>query len=86
MVAKEVVVMSRTLNLRTSKTSFDFDIKFTEINTLRIAPQAKFIVWYVTEKGELIADSIAVNVQDYFINKVAYFYTFLVQLYFYIPY
>ena len=36
----------------------------------RLAPEARFVVSYVTKKGEVVADSLVLNVVDYMANKV----------------
>lgn len=36
------------------------------------APEVRIVAFYITSTGELVADSLALSVTDYFANKVSY--------------
>ena len=39
---------------------------------LQLAPTAQILVFFISSKGELIADSLKLEVDNYFANKVAF--------------
>ena len=76
-VAKGMIVLSRTITFKNMATSHTFGMLFTDSIALHISPQVRFVVSYITKKDEIIADSIALNVKDYFVNKVPAFLWFI---------
>ena len=51
-------------------TDHQFSIYVSPTFAVQLAPEAKVVVWYITENGEMIADSVSVSVRDSFANRV----------------
>ena len=44
--------------------------KVTEKLALQLAPRGQLVVFYINSLGELVADGLKLEVEDYFANKV----------------
>lgn len=72
-----------------AKTTFYKKVYISSRFVTKIAPEARFVVSYATASGELIADSMALNVVDYMINKVKdssivllrFYYNYILYIY-----
>ena len=69
-MAKGILVKSETKKLNKPSVTHSFKICITEKFLVQLAPEARFSVSIVTADGELIYDSLAINVENYFLNKV----------------
>jgi len=36
----------------------------------KLAPSARVVVWYITERGEIVSDSLDITVNGAFVNEV----------------
>ncbi|ESN94934.1 hypothetical protein HELRODRAFT_180041 [Helobdella robusta] len=70
-MAKGQLIRSETKKFKKPLNTQTFSIDITKDLAVQLAPEARFSISIVTENGELIYDSLAVNVVDYFINKVS---------------
>jgi CD109 antigen len=52
-------------------TEHSFSIWISKDLALKLAPSARFVVWFITNMGEIITDSTELNVGDYFANQVS---------------
>ena len=67
------MVYSKTFVERASKKVHHVKIDVTQDLVSKWAPEARFIVTFVTCHGELVADSLALDVIEYMNNKVIAF-------------
>ncbi|ESN94943.1 hypothetical protein HELRODRAFT_180050 [Helobdella robusta] len=70
-LAKGLILANRRIDAGLAKKEHTFSVQVTPDLAIKLAPEARFVVSYVTSTGELIADSMAVTVADYFANKVS---------------
>ena len=56
---------------RRATTDATVSIYFNRDLVIAAAPEARIVVFYITSTGELVADSLALSVTDYFANKVS---------------
>lgn len=56
-----------------------FEVENAKSTTIKIKPEVKLlskvnvVVYYITEDGEIISDSLSVNYEKDFINKVSFY-------------
>ncbi|ESO03844.1 hypothetical protein HELRODRAFT_191784 [Helobdella robusta] len=70
-LAKGLIVAGNQVKSVDSHTEHTFAVSVTAELAVKMAPEARFVVSYVTPDGELIADSLAIPVVDYFANKIS---------------
>jgi len=46
------------------------DITFDDATAQKLSPSARVVVWYMTDKNEVITDSLDFNVEGLFSNEV----------------
>ena len=61
------------MTFKSRRTLHTFGVFFTNSLVSHISPHVRFVVSYISNKKELIADIIALNVKDHFVNKVFVF-------------
>ena len=67
-------------------TDASFSIYFNRDLVIAAAPEARIVVFYITSTDELVADSLALSVTDYFANKVSSASQMQIQLTYVAPY
>lgn len=70
-MGKGAIILSETVNGSSPRTEHSFQLRFSEALTQTMMPNARIVAWTVTESGEMICDSIEVNVDASFANKVS---------------
>ncbi|ESO03843.1 hypothetical protein HELRODRAFT_172868 [Helobdella robusta] len=70
-LAKGFIIAEKQIVSATAQTEHSFSMHVTDDLSLKLAPEARFVVSYATPSGELIADSLALPVADYFANKIS---------------
>ncbi|ESO00830.1 hypothetical protein HELRODRAFT_192438 [Helobdella robusta] len=71
LLGKGGIQYSNVLSTNSAKKLHTLSVKITAELASLLAPEARVVVFYVTTTGELVADSLALSVVDYFSNKVS---------------
>lgn len=69
-MAKGALVDSKEVEVEEASKEHYFEVSVTAPLALKLAPDGTFVVSYVSGEGELIADSLVLNVADFMSNKV----------------
>ncbi|ESN94945.1 hypothetical protein HELRODRAFT_180052 [Helobdella robusta] len=71
MLAKGLIIESKQMKFPSPQKEHIFSLEVTAELAIKLAPEARFVVSYVSPTGELIADSLSIPVADFFANKVS---------------
>jgi Alpha-2-macroglobulin bait region domain len=70
-LSKGNIVSSDTVTSSNPRSDHEFKLTFTEAMAQLLMPRARLVTWAVTGTGEMISDSLEVNVAASFSNKVS---------------